>query len=419
MLLAILDHLRELGPDAKPLCVRESWGGLQELMAELYILCVAAFGSAERNKAEGIITVPTGGVIQFSNMAEDKSVARLMGRSFSGIFADEVGNYSPASWEFLKAVQGNLRVKTGQVVERHMTANPAGASHYRIYRDWIKRSPPFVPFRHADGSYWVWTTGTYLQNPHRDPDQYIVSLESATHGNAAKRAAWIEGRWDDMGGTMWDQFDPQVHIVPEVPGMRMHYRIGCDWGIHALACGVLLGQVQHDQVLPNGRVMRYGSVIALDETHTAIDDEYHLGDGTPVNAFAEQVRAMARQNGIVNPITIVDDMTGIHGQGDSVLEAFRRTLPGAQKPYSKSRTSQWALIHMLLHNSVTGAGPGLYFQAKCKGLLTVLPAAPRGKKNPEDIEGSWKPAHLIDAFAYGLVHLWGAKVRSGTTVGMY
>lgn len=419
MLLAVIDHLREFGPEAKPIVLREDWGGLIELSTELLILCIAAFGSAQRNKSEGTLTVPSGGVIQFSNLADDGAVSRLMGRSFSAMYVDEAGDLSPKAFEFIKAIRGNLRVKPGRIVEIHMTANPGMRSHHSIFSGWIKQAPPFTAFRHGDGSVWVWTTGTFEQNSHLAQDEYRANLMASTHGNAAKRASWLRGEWHSMGGVMWDQFDPAIHIVPEVPGMRMHYRIGCDWGIHALACGVLLGELQHDQTLPNGRVMRYGSVIVLDETHTAIDDEYHLGDGTPVNAFAAQVLHMARQNGVVNPITIVDDMTGIHGVGDSVLQAFRGVLPGAQKPYSKSRTSQWGLIHMLLHNSVTGAGPGLYFYAKCKGLLTVLPAAPRGKKNPEDIEGSWKPAHLIDGFAYGLVHLLGAKVRSGRTTGMF
>ena len=84
MLLAIVDHMRLHQHDARPLVTREQWLALQEIQAELLDLCRAAFGHATRNKAEGTITIPTGGVITFSNVSDENSYARHQGRSYTG-----------------------------------------------------------------------------------------------------------------------------------------------------------------------------------------------------------------------------------------------------------------------------------------------------------------------------------------------
>ncbi len=39
--------------------------------------------------------------------------------------------------------------------------------------------------------------------------------------------------------------------------------VGGDWGSHAPAAAILLGQIDNDYRLPDGRIIPYGSVIAL------------------------------------------------------------------------------------------------------------------------------------------------------------
>ena len=151
MMLDLLDHCRQHGPDARPLVLREQWAGLQELQLELLDLCTAAFGHAQRNKAEGTLTLPTGGVITFSNVADDNSYARHQGRSYTGLFADEVGNYPPQAFRFLQLVRSNLRVPSGQSIDIHWTANPHGRSHTVLFKEFVSKAPPWRPFKDEAG----------------------------------------------------------------------------------------------------------------------------------------------------------------------------------------------------------------------------------------------------------------------------
>ena len=423
MLLAVVKHLEEFGVDAKPLVTREQWGALTELQSTLLMLCAAAFGDASQNKSDGTITLPNGSIVQFSNVSDEKAVARLQGRSFTGIFGDEVGNYSVSAWKFLQLIRSNLRVKGDMVPELHYTANPSGLSHHTIYKNFIRKAPPWTVFKHDDGSHWIWTEGNYKGNEHINQESYRANLIAATHGDDAKRQAFLEGSWADaFGGVMFEAFDPKTHIIQELRGADfMDRRVGCDWGTHSVAAAILLGQLRHSHTLPDGRVIPHASIVAVAETSTAIDDELILGSGISVQAFAEMVLRMTKDHGWTWPYVVIDDAKGILDPRHSVVELMGSAGMSAVPPIRKSRAGHWALVNQLLTNSVTRNGrPGLYFVGnKVPCLIETLAEAPRDAKNPEDVDHKWNRDHFLDGFVYGLKHIWTQKVRSGTTTGLY
>ena len=78
---AVLAHCSEWGATARPLVVRESHGGLLELQSKLYELCLMTTeGRASRNKADNTITLPTGGVVTFTNVGDEESYVRHQGK---------------------------------------------------------------------------------------------------------------------------------------------------------------------------------------------------------------------------------------------------------------------------------------------------------------------------------------------------
>ena len=82
LLLDVLDHLRD--PSSRVLVLRESWGGLAELMDELHELSAAAFGTGvTRNMQRGEMRLPHGGYVAFSNVSDEASYAKWQGRSFT------------------------------------------------------------------------------------------------------------------------------------------------------------------------------------------------------------------------------------------------------------------------------------------------------------------------------------------------
>lgn len=414
LLLHVLDHCRDLGPDARPLVLREQWSALQEIQLELLEMCVAAFGKGvTRNKAEGTLTLPNGATITFSNVSDENSYARHQGRSYTGLFADEVGNYPPQAFKFLTRVRSNLRVPPGQRIEIHYTANPHGRSHTTVYRNYITKAPPWHPFEDPEtGDYIVWTTSDLTQNPHIDREGYRRQLLASTSGDKALAAAWIKGDWGVLGGVMFDCFDPSVHIIARPPYGEFRYLVGADWGTASPSAALLLGRLKG----PIGP-WRPGDIFVLDETDTAFPDDLSSGTGASVPTWAEMLKEMMARNGRKPTVPVVtDDARGL--QGDTVVNELRACQIGARRPYKKDRVGHWALIRSLLQSAVEKDGrPGLWIADRCGHLLQTLPEAPRGTLRAEDIDPKFDEDHWLDALAYGATEIHQRNSGSGRRWG--
>ena len=82
--------------EAPPQLIDVQHGALVELQSKLFELSLMVTnGRASRNKADMTITWPTGAQIQFTNINDEQSYARHQGRSYTGLFGDEVGEDLP------------------------------------------------------------------------------------------------------------------------------------------------------------------------------------------------------------------------------------------------------------------------------------------------------------------------------------
>lgn len=428
LLLDCLSHCQDFERTARPLVMRESHAGLLELMSEMFELCTAAFGQAQRNKADMTITLPNGAVIQFTNIGDENSYAKLQGRTFTALYADEAGNYSPTAFSFMIRARSNLRVPPGRRAHIMITANPGGKSHSKIMKQFVNRSQPWMPFADEQGVKWVWTTSNYRQNNHIDRDAYRVQLEASTGGDKALAQAWLDGTWAGFGGSMFDCFDPAVHIMNDPPAFfhaNYRYVVGGDWGTSSPSAAILLGQVRNSvhhrtPQHPNGFTLPVGTIIALDETDTVADpDDLSVGNGAPPQAWAEQILQMTKNDNDLRrcPPVIMDDAKGL--QSETVVQLLREGGIPAQKPYRKDRRGTWTLLRQLLNNSVTGDGPGIYFTPRCEHLLRTIPEAPRGQLQPEDLDHKWREDHHLDALGYGVRFFKTQIGRTGRTTGDY
>lgn len=414
MVLDLIDHCRDFGADARPLVTRESWGGLQQLSDNILDLARAAFGSAQRNKGDGTITLPNGAVITLSQMADENSYSKHQGKSFSALYADEAGNYPPAAWAFLRRVRSNLRVAPGRRAHIHLTCNPHGRAHTVIYKEFITRAPPWHPFQDDQGEWWVWTTSTLDDNPHIDRESYRRQLVASTGSDTALANAWLAGKWDVLGGVMFDVFDPAVHIIRR-PAVTASYRmiIGADWGTAAPATGILLGRLRE----PLGH-LRQGDIIALDETDTADPADLSLGTGASVHSWAEQLREMMARNGRRGVVVVTDDARGLNG--DTVVRELLNCQISAHRPHRKDRVGTWTLIRSMLQAAADGSDrPALWITDRCPHLIDTLPEAPRGTLRPEDIDPKWPRDHWLDGLGYGLRELHQHRVGHGRAIGLF
>lgn len=416
MCLHILAHCEELGFHARPLVIREQWIALIELQSKLYEMCLSAYGpDTVRNKADGTITLPNGAIVSFTNLLDEQSYHKIQGRSFTGLFGDEVGAYAPHAWGLLQRVRSNLRAPTGLATTIHLTANPLGAMHHTLYKNFISKSPPWHPFVAQDGDRWIWTSSNYKLNPHIDADRYLRQLKASANGDVALEDAWIDGAWGAIGGNMFSHFDPQYHVIPE--GVQLgpcNWLVGGDFGQSAPSTAILLALVKTEHsVLPRG------SIVAVAEVDTADPSDLSRSDGTTVQGFAEMVLEMCASHGIKTPEMVTDDMRGLN-VGETVIEIYRNAGIQASRPAKKNRVATWALINTLLEEAKYRERPGLFISQKCKHLLETIPEAPRNPNRREDLDPKWAVDHWLDGLGYGVVELWDSlSYGSGRYYGGY
>lgn len=414
MILDLLGHCVDFGPDARPLVTRESWNGLLEIQDTIYQLCVAAWGATvAQNKHDGTISLPTGGIINFSNVGDEQSYSKHQGKSYTALYADECGNYTPQAFAFLRRLMSNLRCAPGRRTHCHWTANPHGRNHTALFREFITQAPSWHPFADVAGNLWLWTTSDLTNNPHIDQISYTRNIRAACGSDEKLADAWLKGDWSVLGGVMFDAFDPATHIIKTPPYFEARYYIGGDWGSAAPAVAVLIARLKS----PFGR-FRSGDYIALDEVNTADPSDLSVGLGHPPNMFAEMIKEMLARNGLRQrqaPM-VMDDARGL--QGDTVCGLMRECGLNAQRPFRKDRIGTWNLIRQLLHNAKTGEGQALWFTDRCRYLLETLPEAPRGTLRAEDIDPKYNKDHALDALGYGLQAMQQTTVKSGRVIGL-
>ncbi len=397
-----VDHLRVFGGQARPLVLRESVPGLEELQSRIYEMCVIAFGEATTlNKHSGTITVPSGGVVTFHCLGAEDQYAKIQGRSFTGIFADELGNATPNGFAFTLRTLSNLRVAPGQKPAVHFTMNPHGRAHALCHKRWISKAPPWRPFQDEFGMWWVVCHGTLDDNPHIDKVQYTRAIRASVGQDAALASAWLAGDWNVLSGCLFS-FDPKVHIIRRPPYYDAVYRVGVDWGSSSPCVSLLLGRLNS----PCGG-LRQGDIICLDETDTALPEDLSVGNQAPVQMVCEMVQELCARNNAKHIMCIVDDARGL--AGDTVVGEFRRAGLMAQRP-TKNRVSGWILINELLHNAREGeSGVGLWVTDRCPHLIETIQEAPRGRLRAEDLQPDWNRDHWCDALRYGVSDLFGTK----------
>ncbi|MBL8548733.1 MAG: phage terminase large subunit [Hyphomonadaceae bacterium] len=413
-LLDIVDHCRDFGADARPLVVRESWAGLQEIGEKLLAICIIAFGPrCSRNKADGTIALPNGAIITLSNIADEESFGKVVGRSFSALFADEAGNYPPQTFRFMQRIRSNLRVAPGRRAHIHMTCNPHGRSHTVIFKNYVSKAPAFTPFQDDQGVFWIIAHSTYRDNPHIDRVAYEKQLRASCGGDEALLRAWLDGDWNVLGGQMFDCFDTKTHLREAPRAAEYQFLVGADYGSASPSAAILLGRLKSDY-----GSYRTGDIFAIKETDTALPNDLSSGDGSSIASWASQISEMLRKTGVRRAQVVTDDARGL--SGDTVVKEMQACGLPARKPYAKNRVAGWILLRSLLSSaSVFDGRPALWISPReCPHLVETLCEAPRGTLRAEDLDPKWDRDHWLDALVYGVTALHKERGGSGTHTGM-
>jgi len=414
--LFVAMHHAEAHEGAHVLFIRQMLRSLREVEDTLHLALAAQYGDKLRvNRQDHIFVLPNGSTIEFSPLNDTDDMAKLQGRSFTLVIADEYGNFSPQQMRFVDQLRANLRGK-GIPCRFMLLANPGGRGHQTIKERFIDRMIPGYPGKLEDGLIWVWVPANFTVNPH-NPTDYEQSLRASSLGDAELLRAWLDGAWNIARGAMFaDVLDEEVQKIRRDELLDLLKRDGRDgvfgfvsgdWGQSAPAVAfACLKFLKPRYIFPRN------SVVLLDEVSSSDPDNRSRGMNWPVGRFAEEMQEMCVRTG-VQQVGCMDDQKSGLNPDDSLLKTLATYGFSFTKP-QKSRTSGWAACRELMFNSKNRNGkPGLWVSDHCPGWWETVPLLPRDPNKPEDVD-TRAVDHWADGTRYGCVYEVGVMRVNST-----
>ncbi|MEO1119106.1 MAG: terminase family protein [Pseudomonadota bacterium] len=408
-----LRHVEKYGKAARPLVIRESYKGVEEVTETLNDLYHAAYAGQHRiNRNKGQIRLPNGAIVTLGILDGPDSWKQWQGKSHTHLFIDEAGLVKQNRW--VNMLRSTLRAPDGIPVREIRAANPGGVSHAYLQQEFLNKAPAWLPYE-IDGTWWVNCPSTVADNPHVDTDSYLRQLRTATKGDDALYRAWATGDWNIARGAYFHLLSEKGHMLaadfkPKVwPDWRPF--VAGDYGSSAPCIVYVCARAPANNPLR----LPTNSLVLLDELAIAEPDDINEGLKWPPGKIAESIQELCGRWGFV-PRGVMDDFAGID---DSLLGFFKKEYNlRLEKPKKANRVAGWAELRELMHNSVERSGaPGFYASARCSYFWKTVPFLPRDENRPEDVDTS-AADHAADAVRYAL-HYQPWIGGEATTTGMY
>lgn len=190
------------------------------------------------NKGTGTLML-LGRVVSIIGANNEAAVSKIQGATLAGIYIDEVATLPEVVFNMART---RTSVPGARIIA---TCNPEGRQHWLKVR-WLDRA-----------MLWVQKDGTVVlapeyaavglnrftfildDNPHL-PADFVASLRASYTGVWYRR--YIESEWTNAEGAIYDQWDPALHVVSELPPIVRVHGTGIDYGTTNPTVAVTLGE---------------------------------------------------------------------------------------------------------------------------------------------------------------------------------
>ncbi|TDC81894.1 PBSX family phage terminase large subunit [Micromonospora sp. KC606] len=265
------------------------------------------------------------------------------------------------------------------------TTNPDAPNH------WLRKK---YLLRQGELNLRTWHS-TLDDNPHLDP-QYVADLKVEYVGLWYKR--FIEGRWVQAEGAVFDMFDEDRHVVPVLPAIHRWVSLGIDYGTRNATAALILGAGQDGRLYLTHEWRHDPATARRQLTDSSLSRELRAW------LAGLEVPGAAGLKGVAPEWTVVDPSAAslrlqLHEDGMTPALADNSVLDGIR------------LMSSLLGNDQ------LRIHRSCQGLINEIPgyswddkAAERGEDAPIKADD-----HSIDAARYAIKTaevLWRPLLRS-------
>ena len=431
----ILKHLVDiccLIPGAKVLMVRKQFSHMTEIEQRLRLRIPSEIASL--NKSEHVMTFKHNGAeLHLGFLDSDESAERYQGHQYVQIGYDELTHYDE-SWvnrlnERLRDPERvELMREHGLKIRMLAASNPGARGHSWVKQRFIDPAPagelftvPVLddagkPLRGADGKPLASTrqfiTSSLWDNPYLNPDEYLATLADM---DPERRRAMIYGDWSIPAGTRFPQFRERIHVIkPEdfpIPPVGVVRVVGVDYGIND----------------------PFAAVWAAKVGDTIVVYRDHVQDGLAASQQAAKVLELeSEEERLHSDVTVALDPNGWarnpHFGGKklspgadeaplgSIAYAFREALGDRVVKGWNPRVQGWSIFDELMVERDTGMVdedgapvklPRILIYDTCRELIRFMSSAPRAKRDPQDVDTTWRFDHVGDAARYCVAELLG------------
>ncbi len=410
LVLLILRHVEQYAKDSRTLYLRKTYKGL----ADFESLCREVFGlvygtAARYNASEHVWRFPNGAYLELGQLESEADYAKYQGRSFNLLLVDEAGQYpSPV---LLDRLRSNLRGPRHLPIRLVLAANPGGPGHQWLSSRYAFASGPWSPFAETKSNRtWVHAPGTYRDNEFIDREQYREQLKASCPHDPELARAWLDGDWAIARGAFFAGVlsEKRSGFMMEPRPMPRRYDLttylSMDWGSSAPMVAFLCGRVHGDGLEIDGRHIAAGSVVLLDEVHSARPDDWNAGLSWTTETSAEAVKEMCVAWRVA-PQGVVDSAAfAHHGSSEGSIGHELRRCGLRLSPCKKGmRADGWQIMRQLMADAGKPDRPGLYVNHRCKNFWNTVPTLARDMRRVEDLD-SGQADHAADACRYGLIY---------------
>lgn len=416
-----------LGRDWRGMVIRREYKDLIDIVERSEKWFTKIFPDAVFNRSADALgwRFATGERLLFRHAKRKEEIAQFLGQEWPWQGYDELCNW--AEPDLYMDIQSSARSSNPKVRPRvRASTNPWGAGAWWVKARFIDMAPQGDPIREnrtvtiGNVTETHTITRTHFRIDFRDnptlqeaDPSYLARLAPS---DPAKRAAWIEGRWDlSVGGFFSGVWEPDTHVIApfDIPrGWRIDR--AHDWGATSPHCTLWFAESDGEPVeiepdvwyrFPKGTLFVIGEIYGWNGLpNTGRRDSDHI-IATDIKAFDRQISAA--NSGATIFRGVADTQIFDAPQGKAIIDTYRAAKvdfdkadksPGSRITGAKGITDRFVACAPFAEGRPMEE-KGLFVFSTCPQTIRTLPLLQRDEKKPDDIDSDGED-HAYDPLRY-------------------